>query len=69
MGMSFISGDKTEQFCARTKEMKKFISGVYWLEIMEKMGQEMCLATIENECDMLCTSAPKPQASINKTTS
>ena len=69
MGMSFISGDKTEQFCARTKEMKKFISEVYWLEIMEKMGQEMCLATIENEGDMLCTSAPKLQASINKTTS
>jgi hypothetical protein len=47
--MSFISGDKAEQFCACTKEMKKSISGVYWLEIMEKMGQEMCLVTIENE--------------------
>jgi hypothetical protein len=39
--MSFISGEKAEQFWASTKEMKKFISRVYRLGIMEKMGREI----------------------------
>lgn len=47
--ISFISGEKAAHFCSSTKEMKKFISRVYGLGIMETMGREMCLAIIENE--------------------
>ena len=47
--MSFISGEKAEQFWASTQEMKKFISRVYRLGIMEKMGREIYPAIIENE--------------------
>jgi hypothetical protein len=40
--MSFISGKKAEKFCASTVEMKKFISGVHWLNYGEDAPGDVC---------------------------